>query len=934
MYMEREGAKPVSIRAQALVLGPLALAAAAIASIRLGASAATCFNIAWTSAAWSALASMCLARSRAQAAHRRRWTLWAAAAGAWLFGQLAWDLYAVIGFPQSPNLADFGWWAFALLTMASVFGIGHEPRAKLAITAVETGPLVAAAVVLTTAQLWGPATASTLAFAPKLSAVAYPALYVSATVLMLDALVGGGLRSLKAPGVRLVLSGIAAQALAFTLWCDKLLTRTYAPGHTWLDSLWVVGLGAIAVGGLLAARRPEEVAQPQEPTYRNAILPAGMLVVLLLAMVQARVTNAPIVVKILLEAGLVLCSIALVARSALLGRRLRAILVRERAALARLAEREAELERLNRQLTEDSRRDPLTGVMNRRALAGDLPALDELQRAGTERLAFALCDADRFKAYNDRFGHLAGDQALRMIAATIRGAMREGDSAYRYGGEEMLLVLRGVGRREAMTIAERVRAAVERAAFPHPDAEAGVLTVSIGVAAGPDKTGDLLARADAALYEAKHVGRNRVIGATDQVRLLPTAARERMGESEEPVPRQLRSMLAVSRAAAAGGGPMPVLEALADTICRELSFQVVAVNLLDEDRGQLDVVIVKGDQEAREALLGTSSPSDEWTALVESTREPSGAIWLPAGTYEWDVGSAVWTPPSVPPPAPDGWHPEDMLLLPLRGTSGNVLGVVSVDQPVLGRRPNEEELTVLMAVADHAGLALEQAGRDAQLATQGPPEQRLAVMLLLAEALDLRDPSTAQHSHTVGRYAREIASALGLAAGRVERIHAAGVVHDLGKLGIADEILRKEGPLTEDEWKLMRRHPAIGAQILEHAGMADIAQWVGAHHERLDGTGYPAGLSGPEIPLEARILAVADAYEAMIADRPYRAGMSDSEARAELNRCAGSQFDPRIVEAFLGAAAPLADAGRVVSPAEVAPPSSASAPPARRAAAA
>lgn len=908
--MEREGAQPVSVRAQTAVLGPLVVALAAIGSIHFGASASAAFDVAWTSAALSAVAGLWLARGRAQATHRRRWTLWTAAAGAWLFGQLAWNVYGVIGFPQSPNLADFGWWAFALLTMVSVFGVGHEPRAKLRVAALETGPLVLAAVLLTTAQLWGPATASTLGLAPKLSALAYPALYVAATVLTLDALVGGGLRSVKAPGLRLVLSGIAAQALAFTLWCNKLLMRTYVPGHTWLDRLWVVGLGAIAIGGLVAARHPDEATQPEEPTYRSAILPGAMLGVLLLALVQARVTDAPPVVKVLLEGGLVLCSGALVARSALLGRRLRTMLVRERAALARLAEREAELERLNRQLTDDSRRDPLTGVMNRRALAGDLPALDELQRTGAERLAFALCDADRFKAYNDRFGHLAGDQALRMIAATIRGALREGDSAYRYGGEEMLLVLRDVGRREAMRIAERVRAAVERAGFRHPDADAGLLTVSIGVAAGPEQSGDLLARADAALYEAKRQGRNRVIAATDQVTVLPTTGRSRMRDSDEPVPRQLRSMLVVSRAAAAGGGPMPVLDALAETISNELSFQVVAVNLLDRERQRLDVVIVKGDQEAREALLDTSSPWSEWQALVDSTQEPSGAIWLPAGSYEWHVESAVWTPPSVAPPAPDGWHPEDMLLLPLHSSSGEVLGVVSVDQPVLGRRPTEEELNVLMAVADHAGLALEQAQRDTQLAFQEPTEQRLAVMLLLAEALDMRDPSTAQHSHLVGRYAREIALALELAPGRVERIHAAGVVHDLGKLGIADEILRKEGPLDEQEWRQMRRHPSIGAQILEHAGMGDIARWVGAHHERIDGNGYPAGLSGVEISLEARILAVADAYEAMIADRPYRAGMPDADARAELVRCAGSQFDPKVVEAFLRAAGPLAPSAR------------------------
>ena len=896
---EREGTQPISLRAHAAVLGPLGVAAIAMVASRLVDSAATCFNVAWTSAALGALAGTWLARTRAGEAHRSRWTWWALAALAWLIGQLSWDVYGVIGFPPSPNFADAGWWGFALFTIVSVSQLADRPQRRLALAAIETGPLVAAAVALVIAELWGPVAASSLALAPKLSALAYPTLYVAATVLMLDAVVGGGLRRLSAPGIRLVLSGIAAQALAFTLWCDKLLNRTYSPGHTWLDRLWVLGLAGIAIGGLVAARRPEEYMTPEEPTSRSAILPGAMLVVLLLAIVQARVSQAPIIVKVILEAGLMLCSAALLSRSALLGRRLRLLLARERAALARLAEREGELERLNRQLTEDSRRDPLTGVMNRRALAGDLPVLEEIQRAGGESLAFALCDADRFKAYNDRFGHLAGDQALRMIAATIRGELREGDGAYRYGGEEMLLVLRNVTRDDALRVTERVRAAVQRAGFPHPDADAEVLTVSIGVATGPGETGELLARADAALYEAKRSGRNRVIGATDATTLLPVMSRPRTRDSEDPIPRQLRSMLAVSRAAAAGGGVMPVLDALGETICSELSFGVVAVNLLDKRDERLDVVVVKGDREARETLLGTSSPWSEWEPLFDDVQDPTGAIWMPAGSYDWVTESPTWIAPSVAPAAPNGWHPEDVLLLPLRSTSGDLLGIVSVDQPVLGRRPTEEELGVLMAVADHAGLALERAQRDSGITDEDPQERRLAVMLLLAEALDMRDPSTAQHSQTVGRYARNIALALGLGPDRVERIHAAGVVHDLGKLGIADEILHKKGPLTDAEWRQMRRHPGIGAQILEHAGMLDISRWVGAHHERLDGKGYPAGIGGLEIPLEARILAVADAYEAMIADRPYRVGMPDAEARAELLRCAGTQFDPEVVAAFL-----------------------------------
>jgi diguanylate cyclase (GGDEF)-like protein/putative nucleotidyltransferase with HDIG domain len=184
---------------------------------------------------------------------------------------------------------------------------------------------------------------------------------------------------------------------------------------------------------------------------------------------------------------------------------------------------------------------------------------------------------------------------------------------------------------------------------------------------------------------------------------------------------------------------------------------------------------------------------------------------------------------------------------------------------------------------------------DADAAATG---EQLAAAMLLAETLDVRDGGTARHSHTVGRYAGDIARSLGLDEGRVERIRAAGVLHDIGKLGVADAILKKPGPLTPEEWTEMRRHCELGARILAHANLADIASWVLAHHERLDGHGYPQGLVGEAIPLEARILAVADAYEAMTADRAYRAAMSPAAARAELRRASGGQFDPAVVDAF------------------------------------
>ena len=178
-------------------------------------------------------------------------------------------------------------------------------------------------------------------------------------------------------------------------------------------------------------------------------------------------------------------------------------------------------------------------------------------------------------------------------------------------------------------------------------------------------------------------------------------------------------------------------------------------------------------------------------------------------------------------------------------------------------------------------------------------EGHLAAVLVLAETLDMRDAGTARHSQLVGRYARSIATEMGMSADDVERMHLAGVLHDIGKIGISDSILNKPAALEEHEWSEMRKHPELGARILQGAHLDDIAGWVMAHHERPDGQGYPAGLSLDQIPIQARILAVVDAYEAMTNDRVYRRAMPEEEARAELERHAGTQFDPEIVAIFV-----------------------------------
>jgi diguanylate cyclase (GGDEF)-like protein/putative nucleotidyltransferase with HDIG domain len=168
----------------------------------------------------------------------------------------------------------------------------------------------------------------------------------------------------------------------------------------------------------------------------------------------------------------------------------------------------------------------------------------------------------------------------------------------------------------------------------------------------------------------------------------------------------------------------------------------------------------------------------------------------------------------------------------------------------------------------------------------------------LARAVDARDVYTGSHSQRVAELAARTARRLGLPDEEVELTRLAGSLHDLGKLAIPEEILRKPGPLTEPERIVLERHPQIGFRMLESLGVDPVADWVLHHHERWDGSGYPDGLSGERIPLGARIIFVADAYDAMISERVYRRRVSPEEAIAELGRCAGTQFDPDVVAAL------------------------------------
>src|SRR3954468_19542043 len=371
-------------------------------------------------------------------------------------------------------------------------------------------------------------------------------------------------------------------------------------------------------------------------------------------------------------------------------------------------------ERVNRlieRLADAARTDARTGLLNRRGFQELMEVETERALRSSRPLSIVVGDLDHFKHLNDRFGHAAGDLALRRFGEIASSASRRIDAGARIGGEEFALLLPDTEQHAAYLLAERLRRAVKE-----PGVDGELPSVSFGVASFPSHAADaeaLMHAADQALYAAKALGRDRSVIYNPEV---------------------LASVLG----------------------------------------GNLD--------------------------------------------------------------------------------------------PVAGN-------------------------------------EHLSAVLVLAETLDLRDSGTASHSQTVGRLAALIAKALGFEDARVERIRPAGILHDIGKIGIPDWIRHKPGKLDEEEWAEVKKHPEMGARIAASAKLDDISEWILYHHERVDGSGYPARLPGEKIPVEAKILAVADAYEAMTAERVYKSAMPAAAAERELHDQSGTQFDADVVAALLGAIA-------------------------------
>ena len=519
-----------------------------------------------------------------------------------------------------------------------------------------------------------------------------------------------------------------------------------------------------------------------------------------------------------------------------------------------------------------ARTDSLTGFLNHGAI--QVRIREEIWRArrGDGQLACLLMDLDNFKQVNDRHGHLVGDDILQQIASAIAGEFRPYDGIARFGGDEFVLALPGAGEEDALRVAERLRRLVEETGTGFGGVGAP-LRASVGIALWqePLTAGELLDRADRALLLAKQRGKDGVAVANVETEQELADLERQAGASPSVLVTDLWDMISQCESIE------EVLRTLPHFIRRSLELEEVA---LYSPRG--------GDARSLERVTLARMPGDPGQAAFSyRSLELAGSPLARLGSGPISRGSLT-----------------DLLhALGAEDCEGSCPG--SYAALALSRGSRRYGVLLLRSASTQFPLPVvrlaELLGGQAVTALVGQSgDSSPAAVAALAAAIDARDNYTHQHSEQVVALARDVARRLGLSETEVEHVRDGAMLHDVGKVAIPNEILYKPGALTDSEWEIMREHPIIGERILHGTPeLREIAPIVRHEHERWDGRGYPDGLSGEAIPIGSRIIFACDAYSAMITARPYREPMSELDAREELRTCAGTQFDPDVVDALL-----------------------------------
>ncbi len=551
---------------------------------------------------------------------------------------------------------------------------------------------------------------------------------------------------------------------------------------------------------------------------------------------------------------------------------------REVEANAALLEHELKLEQ------EHARRDSLTGVLNHGAITAYLA--EQMERANLAHVAVAMIDVDGMKAVNDTYGHLSGDAVLQTVA---RALAADGAVVGRYGGDEFLAVLAGADRSRAESYARRAAAAIRESTVTDEETNATIrMPASIGIAVFPDEAATiagLIEAADSAMYTAKRrralqngvVARrrdDRVSAVIADLIPLLTAPGSLDGKlalvgarlSAEAGYDAVDCQIFPANGRVAGG---TLHDGVDDALARGWRAQQAAHP--DMRQRAINAILAK----TRRPVILEDLHSDNRLSPTER------AILERAGLRSAVIAPMLW---------------EDEFAGTVAVASRREAAFDARDAEFLAAIANQVTAIVRMAsLAD--GL---------QSAAERLSEAQAQTVMMLAAAAEAHDHTTGLHLENVRAVAEAIAREMGYSDEAVWQLGLAAALHDIGKIRVPDDILSSSMRFDSDDWEVgriwdvMKQHSVWGAEFLEarpgFALAAKVARW---HHERWDGAGYPDAIAGEQIPEEVTIVTVADAFDAMVHERPYRAARPVEEAIAEIVRCRGLQFNPSVVDALV-----------------------------------
>jgi diguanylate cyclase (GGDEF)-like protein len=525
--------------------------------------------------------------------------------------------------------------------------------------------------------------------------------------------------------------------------------------------------------------------------------------------------------------------------------------------------------------------DALTGLYNRRhffTLARHVAERAVQSRCST---AIIILDLDDFKNINDIYGHTVGDQVLVAAAHCCRQSVRSVDIVARYGGEEFIILLPETDQEHAGQIAESVRINLMQMALTTTTGPLQI-TASLGAASSTfADTADLnilIEHADQALQVAKHLGKNWVVNWSAG---LPAEDAVVAAQATQRSHRYTSALLRVAARLNAHLDLPTVLRIICEETRHTLQVTCATIQLYDPEQDELRCAMA----------LGT--PPDYLAHVVPTPRAVYDTLMAQMGRVV--IIPDLQTMSNLPNAGlHQQMHARTFVSVPMR-RAGNLVGILNVGTVGATRTFTNDELALLQGLADQAALAITNANLYTEMLHAYD-----ATLEGWSRALELRDRETEGHSQRVTTLTMRLVQLLGIAEEEQVHIHRGALLHDIGKMGIPDGILLKPGPLTPEEWVLMQKHPIYAYEMLAPIAFLrpalDIPRY---HHEKWDGSGYPYGLRGAEIPLAARIFAVVDVWDALQSDRPYRPAWTDEQIRAYIGSQAGSHFDPEIVAAFL-----------------------------------